>query len=784
MSSSNFNLPSDWLKRLRRVYPALEKKVEVERKLDEIAESFQDPKALVGLYVEPECQSINPADRDEDEEFDNVPREAIFSKFCGFFNGRSTARLGKNQYFVLSDAGMGKTSLLVMLQLLYYGGFWPQGYTFSLKRLGNDTLSSVKEIESPRSTILLLDALDEDPCAWGRINERLEELLKATQKFFRVIFTCRTQYFPARNELENKQVGRIVIGAYQCPMIYLSLFSQKQVDTYLKRKFPATWLQRIIQNEDIRVSKAQGIIKSTSSLGFRPMLLAHIDDLLEAEGVIWNEFTVYEELTNAWLRREVASLNYTKASEKWEVEVLTTKQLREVCIQIAWYLHSEKRRTISQLELARIIPAKYATIPGEDFDGKAPSPQVFQYLTGAEIQQLFGEVFTYLYPSRDYLLSNVPVSFVGRIPERGDPKEQWMLELKHMNDTFEHTDGSIPLERWFVAAIELSKEHLFLSEVLEQLLVIVQKRHQIEKQRLYRAEKESAVLFNIQRIKTGSLSMLNRQADGSFRFSHHSLREFFVVYGALNGQKSLEAQSIRWNKVMLDFARGQFERLSSLWHERGKSSTTKNFLSQCIALLKVPWEDNDGQLHQVIRSYLGDVREEGAELNGVDLSGLDFSGVNLAKANLRGAVLRRTNLSKANLKNADLFSADLTGANLEGANLAKANLEWGNLSEAIVNEASLSGANLRNISSKRTLFNDAEFFGSDLTGANLEGASLKNADFNGAILCEAILRGSNFEGATIKGSDFRNADLSLALLSPGSLDEAITDHTTRLPRTA
>src|SRR5690606_10821603 len=51
------------------------------------------------------------------------------------------------------------------------------------------------------STILLLDAFDEDSKAVLNYKSRLTEILEATEQFKEIIITCRTQFFP--NQLEE-----------------------------------------------------------------------------------------------------------------------------------------------------------------------------------------------------------------------------------------------------------------------------------------------------------------------------------------------------------------------------------------------------------------------------------------------------------------------------------------------------------------------------------------------------------------------------------------------------
>jgi len=81
---------------------------------------FSDPLELAKCYIEPHCQEINPADRLDDDFF--VSKEPIFKKIEDFIK-MQTFQQGNNQLFILSDAGMGKTSFLVMFKLLSLTSF-------------------------------------------------------------------------------------------------------------------------------------------------------------------------------------------------------------------------------------------------------------------------------------------------------------------------------------------------------------------------------------------------------------------------------------------------------------------------------------------------------------------------------------------------------------------------------------------------------------------------------------------------------------------------------------
>ena len=138
--------------------------------------------------------------------------------------------------FILADSGMGKSSVLMMLKLAHINSFWPKGYQCVLLKLGPETIAEIESIRSKRNTILLLDALDEDPLAWDKIEDRLSDLLAASHNFRRVIISCRTQFFSAGRDPFNHK-GRVEVGGFICPVIYLSLFSEQQINQYLHYRY-------------------------------------------------------------------------------------------------------------------------------------------------------------------------------------------------------------------------------------------------------------------------------------------------------------------------------------------------------------------------------------------------------------------------------------------------------------------------------------------------------------------------------------------------------------------
>ncbi len=350
-----FKFAAKWVSRLFKKLS--EKKEQRQDDLDEIGDVFGDPLQLAEYYVEPDCQQFNPADDDEDE-ISYVVREPIFRRLEAFFGGAK--REGKHQLFILSDAGMGKTSLLVMLKLADITAFWPKGYECLLYKLGPSTLDEVSKITGRRKKILLLDALDEDPLAWGRIEERIIEILQETKTFRRVVITCRTQFFSADEDPFNRR-GQVKVGGFLCPVIYNSLFSDEQMDLYLKKRFG-----RGRQANEL-IKKSRRILIQMGSLKFRPMLLAHIEDFLEAEHEDWNEYTIYNTLVEVWLLREQTKRLYQTKTKP------VLEEMRQACRVLALYLQKKGKSEISESDLSALIQELPALrhVPRMDITGRS-----------------------------------------------------------------------------------------------------------------------------------------------------------------------------------------------------------------------------------------------------------------------------------------------------------------------------------------------------------------------------------------------------------------------------
>ncbi len=395
-------LPEDWIERLGKLWPRIRESHPDELRF--MNDVFSDPEELARLYVEPGCQQVNPAHLDED-----APGRAVCEPIRDWLNeflrGEVLRLDGGNTVFVLSDAGMGKSSLLMMLKLTHLAGFWPQELDFRLMKLGPDTVAAIERITDHQRTVLLLDALDEDSTAWGNIRERLTDILQTTLGFRQVILTCRTQFFPQQGDTPIERFGRIKVGGFVCHLLYLSPFDDAQVEAYLRKVYPETWRdffrKWLTGWENERLIRARQVIYPMKSLRMRPMLLARIEDLLDAEVTKWREYRVYEALVDHWLQREEEKLRKQKKS-------LTKEQLWEACLVVAVHLQNTGKRELTLADLEALLETQPAAkrIQSLDVGGRSLLNRTFEK----------GFRFSH-YSIQEFLVAHYLIEQVGEVEE-------------------------------------------------------------------------------------------------------------------------------------------------------------------------------------------------------------------------------------------------------------------------------------------------------------------------------------------------------------------------------
>ncbi|HAB16555.1 MAG TPA: formylglycine-generating enzyme family protein [Verrucomicrobiota bacterium] len=370
---------SQRLKRVRRTRA---------EELRAITLEFGDPRSLDRLYVVPDLQDFNPP-----EEYNNpgliVSRQPAFDTIDAFLRRPNLGDNGHRVLFVLGDAGMGKTSLLLMLKFRHLTSLLPGSGSCELMKLGPDTVKRIQEVPDPSRTLLLLDSLDEDPEAHrdGQGSEaRLSQLLPLLRPFHRTILTCRTQFFPENSSHLTTLKGHFVVGAYECPLKYMSLFDDRQVEQCLRRRYHSNWWQRLVRRlttgnpEDPRLNEARAAAQAMESLRLRPLLLSHIESFVSTDGQpvvdFRNRYAVFHRLVDQWLMRDATKPLGLPPDQSWRVATqlalhlarlgrrhITGDELAEVeVLKDVGRFQIESRSLINRIE-ARRFQFAHATIP-------------------------------------------------------------------------------------------------------------------------------------------------------------------------------------------------------------------------------------------------------------------------------------------------------------------------------------------------------------------------------------------------------------------------------------
>lgn len=233
---------------------------------------------------------------------------------------------------ILADSGMGKTAFLLNYYARHHRRWWWQLRGIELKLVplnqadATDMITAVPAADRAK-TVLLLDALDEDQKAIADHHQRLSELITMSKNFRAVVITCRSQFFPKDEEIPTG-LGLIInlpTGSskeYSLQKLYLSPFTDEQVDLYLRRRYR---LGR-------RRNEARDIVQQIPDLVARPLLPTYVEDLTATKG-IHATYQMHERVVEMWCAREsyfVAPDKLREFSECLAVEMFLSRGERQM----------------------------------------------------------------------------------------------------------------------------------------------------------------------------------------------------------------------------------------------------------------------------------------------------------------------------------------------------------------------------------------------------------------------------------------------------------------------
>jgi hypothetical protein len=260
-------------------------------------------RALKG-YVRHEGMLTDPSAKMDLADALSAPRKCIFRMLDDFIVG---AESGKH-LFIFADCGMGKTTFLINYFHLRRQWLRRRRTSVVLISLSKDGyLEEIEAVPAERraETVILMDAFDEDPLVLEGVHKRLALIVSMTSSFKAVVISCRSQFFASDSEIPvgtgTVRVGPTPAGQskeHVFNRFYLAPFDRKRIKQYIKLAFPGIAYF-------VRRRSAEDLVDRVPSLVMRPMLLAHISDVIDSErGSLMSQADIYQAIVSAWVKRE------------------------------------------------------------------------------------------------------------------------------------------------------------------------------------------------------------------------------------------------------------------------------------------------------------------------------------------------------------------------------------------------------------------------------------------------------------------------------------------------
>jgi hypothetical protein len=273
------------------------------------AYTADDARRYTRNYIQPDCQSVDPSGL-EDFRCIVPTRVPLFAAMDRILHSPGSQRF----LIVLADSGMGKTAFLLNYYARHRRRMWWQRRDFEVKLVplnqpnAEKKITAVPEADRMR-TVLLLDALDEDPKAIADHRSRLSELIELSREFRCVAITCRSQFFPKDDEIPTATGVISWLPAqgskqYSLQKLYLAPFTDEQVDSYLRRTY----------RRGRRREEARQVVRRIPDLVARPLLLTYVEDLVANKDIRF-AFQMYEAVVERWCDRERSFVEPDKLRE-------------------------------------------------------------------------------------------------------------------------------------------------------------------------------------------------------------------------------------------------------------------------------------------------------------------------------------------------------------------------------------------------------------------------------------------------------------------------------------
>jgi hypothetical protein len=255
----------------------------------------------IRCYVWPQSAQVRDVGQVDLEQETGLAREGCLREQMEAFLGpKSPTRC----MLILGGSGMGKTSFLLNY-LAHNHRKLHHKSTIRLIHLGShDSDELIGKLRNPKETVLFLDGFDED---WKAVEKgrqkRFDELIEMTKAFSRVVITSHEQFLPRDEAMPMRSAASSSTSNHaadgegsQVVRYRLSPWTADAIGDYFVRRY-SKW-----ENWQ-REKTLDFAIQTVPEFCTRPLLLAHIADIVDSERRTETATELFASMIDGWLER-------------------------------------------------------------------------------------------------------------------------------------------------------------------------------------------------------------------------------------------------------------------------------------------------------------------------------------------------------------------------------------------------------------------------------------------------------------------------------------------------
>lgn len=625
-------------------------------------------------------------------------------------------------FIVLGESGMGKSTFLQKLYLKYRRTIFKTHKIAFCPLTNSPDVSQWSDIQNKSNTILLLDALDEDQKVVADYDERMTQIINTTKEFYKVIITCRTQFFQDEQS-EPKDTSLINYNTkskkLQFHKIYISKFNDEDINIFLKKRYGK-------QKE--KINQAKAIIEKCSDLMARPMILSYIDELINNPEIYSCITDIYEKLIFEWIHREPGNEELLRQ--------FTNHVMRYMFINDTSYITQDIIGSLCKkedIEIINPILARTRSLLNRNCKGEYhfAHKSIYEYLISYEA--------IYSDTSLRKKLVDLDKSFDFKFYQEMSQKNiiSGSKNLRYFNLT--NLDSTnLNLSNADLTGADLSNMDLNGFDLSDTVL----KRSCLKNTNFKKADLTNADLEGASFNKTD--------------FSEATLKNTILEITALK------------DIILSDKNLSGFILIGSI--PKSNYLYGKNLSNATLDGINLKQADLTNTI--LAHTTFNNVNLDSAILKNADLTNANLNKINLSNTNLEGAVLTNANFKSAVFKNSNLTNTKLTGTILTNANLDSAILTNEDLTSTILTGAILTNANLDGANLKGIELANIKLKGSTLSNTNLSSSNIKDSDLSNCNLINAILRNAYLENVNLEYANLSHTNLKRAKLTNVYLQNA------------